>query len=81
MAGHTQYLYEVRSHMPDDNPDENNDVLNLQDLDQAVATVGDMWPPLWRRIYDNLLSEGFTEQQAMSLLKTYIMASCGAAKS
>lgn len=46
----------------------------MQKLEQCSATVGDMYPPLWRRIYVNLLSEGFNKQQAMSILKVYILA-------
>lgn len=48
----------------------------LQNLEQSTAFLADNFPPMWRRIYDNLKLVGFNELQAMELLKTYILASC-----
>ncbi len=50
---------------------------NLAALDQAGALLGDTLPPLWRRLYLGCVGEGFTEQQAMSLVETYIIAMTG----
>ncbi len=50
---------------------------DLAALDQAGALLGDTLPPLWRRLYVGCLSEGFTEQQAMSLVETYIRGMTG----
>ncbi len=44
------------------------------ELDQALAMVADNWPPVWFRIFTNLKERGFTEDQSMDLLKTYIIA-------
>jgi hypothetical protein len=36
------------------------------------ATLSEILPHLWRKIYLGLLKEGFTEFQAFELLKTYV---------
>ena len=45
------------------------------DWDQQAATLAEMFPPLWRRLYNGLVCEGFTKEEAMALLKTYILCS------
>lgn len=47
---------------------------DLQRLEQGFATLGDIYPPLWRRMYGNCISEGFSEMQAMELVKTWILS-------
>jgi len=44
------------------------------DFDQGIAAMMELWPPMWRQLFDRLKEEGFTEQQAMDLLKTYILS-------
>lgn len=44
------------------------------DMDQGMALMVDTLPALWRRMYVNLLSEGFGAAEAMDLLKTFITA-------
>ena len=46
-------------------------------LDQGMAFLANSLPMTWRRMYLNLIEEGFTNQQAMELLKTYIHGSAG----
>ena len=46
------------------------------DLDQARAVITEHLPGMWREIYLKLVSEGFTEEQAMDITKTYITATC-----
>lgn len=46
----------------------------LRDLDTSSAWLGDHLPGLWRRIYENLLVQGFKDHEAMELLKTYILS-------
>ena len=48
----------------------------LADLDQAAAALSDFLPPLLWRMYTNLKAEGFDHQDALDLLKTYIMGMC-----
>jgi len=62
----------------DDKDKQRKQTKQMHDLEQATATMGEMYPPLWRNIYVRLKEEGFTEQQAMSILKVYIMANCSA---
>lgn len=50
------------------------------ELDQSIAFFVDFVPTTWRRLYVRLVEEGFTEQQALELVKTYIMANCGTVK-
>ena len=45
-----------------------------QKLEQGAALVADAFPPLWKRLHENLLKEGFDQTQAMELLKTYILS-------
>lgn len=44
------------------------------DLDQATAVVAETMPPMWRRIYLRCIEEGFSEDQALLLVRTYIAA-------
>ena len=57
--------------MNSDNPSK-----KLADLDQAVAILGDSLPPLLWRMYTNLKACGFAHEDAMDLVKTYIMGMC-----
>lgn len=43
-------------------------------LDTSMAFVGDHLPPLWKRLYDNLMTEGFKDHEALDILKTYIIS-------
>ncbi len=54
-------------HMP---PDE------VHAMDQAAAFLGDTFPPLWRRLYEGNLSQGFTEVESLKLVQTYILSQC-----
>ena len=44
------------------------------DLDQAAAFLAEAIPPTCRSIYTGLIQEGFTEAQAMDLVKTWLMS-------
>jgi hypothetical protein len=59
-------------------PDSANDKIaqNQAKMDQATAMLGDVMPPIWRRMFENSVEAGFSEEQAMSLVKTYILAQC-----
>lgn len=48
-----------------------------QELEQGMTFVAESMPPLWRRLYLNLLKEGFETSQAMDILKTYIFGCAG----
>lgn len=55
----------------------NEDEMKRQaEFDQAMASIGDSFPPLWRRLYANLMSEGFTDRESFELLKVYILSQC-----
>jgi len=43
-------------------------------LDQSSALISEVCPPHWRRLYENCIREGFLENQAFELVKTYILA-------
>jgi hypothetical protein len=45
-----------------------------RNFDQASAFVADSFPPMWRRMYNNLIAEGFTDFEALGILKTYIIS-------
>ena len=46
------------------------------EFDQTIALLAEIYPNQWRRMYLGLVKEGFTESEAMELLKSYITASC-----
>ncbi len=56
----------------DDDAERRRQVQTSQSIEQGMAFIGNSLPPLWRRIYVNCISEGFSESQAMELLKVYV---------
>ena len=44
----------------------------IADGDQAFKLLAETLPAFWRSIFVNLVSEGFSEEQSMELLKHYI---------
>jgi hypothetical protein len=44
----------------------------LHQLEQSLAAVAENFPPTWRRMYLNLIAEGFSEEQAMELMRAYV---------
>ena len=53
------------------------DAKKKAELDQQMALMLDFLPTQWRLLFLRLIQEGFTETQALDLLKSYIKASCG----
>jgi hypothetical protein len=45
---------------------------DLQKFDQSTSLVADVFPPFWKRMFDNLVREKFTEDQAMEILIAWI---------
>ena len=45
-------------------------------LDQARAGLEETFPSLWHGLYSRCVEEGFTEEQALQLVRTYIMSLC-----
>ena len=43
-----------------------------QECEQALTTLSEVWPPMFRRFYVNLLAEGFNEVESMDILRTII---------
>ena len=41
-------------------------------LDQACAALSEVQPVLWWGLYAGMISQGFTNEQALELLKTFI---------
>lgn len=50
-----------------------------QEIEQSLASLGELLPRSWRVLFDGCKNEGFTPEQSMDLLKTYILSqnSCG----
>ena len=44
------------------------------EFDQNMALMLDFVPTAWWQLYVRLIAEGFTESQAMDLVKTYVTA-------
>ncbi len=53
-------------------PDKENHIARIAELDQARAELKELFPSAWKALYDGCLDEGFTEAQAMELLKAFI---------
>lgn len=45
---------------------------DLHNFEQAAALIRDSFPPLLKGMYDNFLKEGFTPDQAMTLLYAFL---------
>lgn len=48
--------------------------LDLAAVEQAQSAVADLLPPFWHRLHRNTVTEGFTNSEALELLKTYILS-------
>ncbi len=51
--------------------------MNMHDYDEACAMIAETYPPLWKRLYDNLILVGFNEVQAERLLIAFIQRPVG----
>ena len=49
----------------------------LAEMDQASAFVTDNFPKLWYGLFARCIKEGFSEPQALELVKSYIEATLG----
>lgn len=53
---------------------DNGKTKQLHDFEQGAAIMADSLPPYWWRLYSNMVREGFSEEQAMRLLATWIVS-------
>ena len=53
------------------------DPKDIASMDQSGKLLADILPSMWRGLYTGCIEQGFSEPQAMDLLKTYIRASFG----
>ena len=60
---------------PGDKFDRTRDLIKFE---QALTLAAENYPPMWRRLYQNLIREGFTQQEAMRLLEIQILSAGGA---
>lgn len=44
------------------------------EIDQSIAAMRNLFPRAWRQMYLGAVDAGFTEAQAMDLVKTYILS-------
>lgn len=54
--------------------EEHEKAKRVSDMDQALATISENFPPMWRRMFENFKTEGFTEEQALRLVCTHVHA-------
>lgn len=48
----------------------------MRNFDEGVTIIVDNYPRIWHRLFRNLITEGFNDSQAMSLVKCFIMKDC-----
>jgi hypothetical protein len=60
--------------------DQRAKIVKAQELEQEMAKLVDIFPRVWKGLYQRLMDEGFKEPQAMELLKAYIVGSSGGGK-
>lgn len=48
----------------------------IASMDQSIARIADVLPTLWFGLFSKCKEAGFTEDQAMQLVKTYVTTSC-----
>lgn len=53
------------------------DSQDLHKVEQAMAMMADTFPPHWKRMYDNLLAEGFDKDQSFRILLTLVHGTNG----
>lgn len=49
----------------------------ISELEQSAAFIAETLPPLWKRMFDNLKQNGFSEAQAFQLTLTYVHGQAG----
>lgn len=50
-------------------------IRTAQQLDQNIPMMCDFYATLWYKLYEELLSRGFTSDQSIELVKTFIQKS------
>lgn len=48
------------------------EVFKIRQMEESITVVSDFFPKLWKALFDSCIREGFTECQAMDLVKTYM---------
>lgn len=43
-------------------------------LEQDLALTQEFLPSIWRGLYDGCIDKGFTEEQSLALVKTFIIS-------
>lgn len=43
------------------------------EFEQSNAAMAEIFPSLWKSLFDGCVKQGFTEVEAMQLVKTYIL--------
>jgi len=46
------------------------------EFQRTHETIGLLLPPMWRVLYTRAVAEGFTEAEALELVKVYILSQC-----
>ena len=50
------------------------DAKQRAEIDQSMAAMVELLPPMWRGLYTTSLDQGFTETESFALLKVYILS-------
>lgn len=50
---------------------------DLHRTEQLLAQFAEQWPPMWKRMFDNLVKQGFAKEEAMRVLCAYIHGAAG----
>lgn len=53
------------------------DARKIAEMDQARAEVADVFPKLWWALFDQCVQQGFTRQEALTLLVVYMRGMMG----
>lgn len=62
--------------MADDEESAFDKAKRQREFDEGITHMTKTFPMIWRRMYEECKSNGFTEDQAMSLVRTYILSQC-----
>ena len=49
----------------------------MQDLDQRTAEFAETMPPMWRRVFENLVAQGFNDEQALKIIMAMVHGAFG----
>jgi hypothetical protein len=55
---------------------DGNRLKNESEFEQATSYLANQLPSFWKRMYDKCQEQGFSKQESLLLVNTYILSQC-----